>query len=86
MVEKSPITGVLSPSVWCASPGTSPGTYVGFSCSSDGWGCAQPSRPGVRAGARYFFTAPPQERAAPGWRRGGAGGGPLPRSVPSRLR
>jgi hypothetical protein len=28
VVEKSPITCVLWPSVWCASPGTSPGGYV----------------------------------------------------------
>lgn len=51
MVEKSPITCVLWPSVWCASPGTSPGTCVGFSCSSDG--CAQPlTRTARAAGAR----------------------------------
>jgi hypothetical protein len=77
VVEKSPITCVLWPSVWCASPGTSPGTCVGFSCSSDG--CAQPlTRTAPRIS--FLYRAPPAGRAgaaAPGWRRGwgGAGGG-----------
>ena len=48
MVEKSPITCVLWPSVWCASPGTSPGTCVGFSCSSRRVRAAVDQRPRAR--------------------------------------